>query len=139
MSENIQTIKLQSDLRSPPLKFCSPTWILPAKKVPAITTVAEKNEIPVEVITPLISEPFKIKLSTEAWKMDRFFDFLKSSEQPLYTFLYCLSTGSSTAGPFLLFNTLKWIPLISVAFAIIPSSASILTRCFTDTTDRGIT
>ena len=43
----------------------------PAKRVEKLMLdlfqfIAEKNEISVEVMTPLISEPFKIKLSTDA-------------------------------------------------------------------------
>ncbi len=108
-----------------------PTWILPARKVPAVSTTAGAlNCSPVWVITPRTASPSMTRSSTAAWNTVR---LGCASTIPRMAIRYRLRSAwqrvARTAGPLEALSVRHWMPARSAACAIAPPRASIsLTR-----------
>lgn len=121
----------------PAAYWVSPTWILPARKVPAVrTTAVASKRSPVWVITPRTLSPsaaplWMIRSSTAAWNTVRLGCASTMRRMALrYRLRSAWQRVARTAGPLEALRVRHWMPARSAALAIAPPSASIsLTRC----------
>ena len=115
----------------PAVYWVGPMWILPARKVPAVsTTAAASKRSPVLVIAPRTASPSMTRSSTAAWNTVRPGWFSTMRRIALrYRPRSAWQRVARTAGPLLALSVRHWMPARSAACAIAPPRASIsLTR-----------
>ncbi len=114
----------------PPGWFSRPMWILPSRKVPAVSTTARaRKRIPVCVTAPATRAPLasasSSRSSTACWNSVRLGWFSSRWRiAALYSSRSAWARVARTAGPLLELRMRNWIPEASVASAMAPPSAS---------------
>ncbi|MDQ1133854.1 hypothetical protein QE386_002449 [Pseudoxanthomonas winnipegensis] len=115
----------------PAAYWVGPIWILPARKVPAVSTTAGASKrSPVWVSTPRTASPSISRSSTAAWNTVRpGCDSTMRRIALRYSARSAWQRVARTAGPLEAFSVRHWMPARSAARAMAPPRASIsLTR-----------
>ena len=116
----------------PPGECDRPTWILPLRKVPAVSTTARAAKRMPSCVTTPVTHPLSTIRSSHACANRVRFGWFSSRVRIAcrYRTRSACARVARTAGPFEALRMRNWMPASSVAAAIAPSSASTsLTRC----------
>ena len=111
----------------PPACCASPTWMRPARKVPAVrTTAGASKRSPVLVTAPRTAPPSITRSSTAAWNTVRFGCASTARRMKArYSARSAWQRVARTAGPLDALSRRHWMPAASAARAMTPPSASI--------------